>query len=70
MLTSQTVWPDGNIIFQYLAIYIIEKVPNIKIYQSRFKFLPNTKSTLNYFKKINKIVLNCQNFPKSGHTGA
>ena len=34
-----------------------------------FKLLPNIKSTLNYLKKINKILLNWRNFAKSGHTG-
>ena len=41
---SLAVWPDGEIIFQYLAIYSNENVQyGHKISQSRFKNRPNTK---------------------------
>ena len=46
------------IIFQYLAIYNIEKLPKSYIFcQTRFKILPNTKKPINY---LTKIYICCQ----------
>ena len=38
---SLPVWSDGYIIFQYLAIYKNENLPNNR--SGRFKILPNAK---------------------------
>ena len=44
MCVSETVWPDGSIIFSNLAIYNSENLPrSIKICQIGFSILPNTK---------------------------
>ena len=40
----EAVWPDGYIIFKYMAISINENLPNSKTFcQSKIKILPNTK---------------------------
>ena len=59
-----SVWPDVFIIFPSLAIYIIENLPgSIKICQSRYKNLPNTKpkQCQNVLRTV-KILPQWQNF--------
>ena len=41
------VWPHGEIIFQYLAIFSNENSPeSLKAWQTRFNILANTKQTI------------------------
>ena len=63
---SGPVWPDGNFIFQYLAIDYGDHLPSTYLKNCQYSILPNT----NQASKIlpNKSLPKRRNFAQSGHT--
>ena len=62
------VWPDGLIIFQYLAYYCCCPNTYCENCQNRFKMLPNINQASKILPNTDINLPKWRNFAKSGHT--